>query len=210
MRKHFGWTLAVALTLALAAVAASSQQATKAANDSDDSTPGAKIGQTIANFTLADMNGQKRSLNSLKGEHGTVLIFISTQCPVSNGYNERMAKLAADFATRGINVVGINSNAPESVDEVKKHAVEHKLAFTILKDTGNKIADALGAQHTPEAYLLDHDNKLVYRGGIDNSRNGTNISASYLRDAMEQVRSGQPVTRPRALAFGCSIKKVAE
>jgi peroxiredoxin len=209
MRKHFGWTLALALMLALTAVAASAQQALTL-EDNGDNTPGAKIGQTIADFTLTDVNGEKRSLNSLKGEHGTVLIFISTQCPVSNGYNDRMAKLAADFATLGVNVIGINSNAPESVEEIKKHAAEHRLAFTILKDKGNKIADLLGAQHTPEAYLLDPSNKLVYRGGIDNSRNGQSISGNYLRDAMEQVRLGKLVTRPRALAFGCSIKKVAE
>ncbi len=189
---------------------ASAQGAAKVAGADDDSTPGANVGQTIKDFTLPDVSGKAHTLNSLKGKNGTVLIFISTQCPVSNGYNERMAKLAQDFNARGINVVGINSNAPESIEDVKQHAAAHNLTFTILKDKGSKIADLLGAQHTPEAYLLDASNKLVYRGGIDNSRNGQAINANYLRDAMEEVIAGKPVTRPRALAFGCSIKKVAE
>ena len=62
------------------------------------------IGSTIADFTLPDASGAAHTLASLHGKNGTVLIFIATQCPVSNGYNERMEKLAQDFKARGINV----------------------------------------------------------------------------------------------------------
>ncbi len=68
MRKHFAWTLAVVLTIALSAVAASAQQTLKVENQFEDNGPGARIGQTITDFTLTDVNGEKRSLNSLKGE----------------------------------------------------------------------------------------------------------------------------------------------
>src|SRR5687768_6910453 len=103
------------------------------------------IGATIVDFTLPDTNGKEHSLASLKGKNGTVLIFIGVQCPVSNAYNERMEKLAQDYKARGISVVGINSNSGEQVDAVKAHAASHKMSFVILKDTGNKIADSLGA-----------------------------------------------------------------
>src|ERR687894_1449789 len=77
------------------------------------------IGATIEDFTLPDVDNKERSLKSLAGKNGTVLIFVSVQCPVSNAYNERMEKLAQDYKARGINVIGINANATESVDAVK-------------------------------------------------------------------------------------------
>src|ERR1044071_7455283 len=94
------------------------------------------IGSTIEEFTLPDVDNKDRSLKSLAGKNGTVLLFISVQCPVSNAYNERMAKLAADYQAKRIAVVGINSNVAEDAAAVKAHAAEHKLAFPILKDPG--------------------------------------------------------------------------
>jgi len=165
------------------------------------------IGSTINEFTLPDANGAPHTLTSLKGKNGTVLIFIAVQCPVSNGYNERMEKLAQDYKARGINVVGINANSTESVADVKAHASKNNLTFTILKDEGNKIADALGATRTPEAYFLDASNKLLYHGRIDNSRDITQVNSSELRDALEATLAGKPVPKTTASAFGCSIKR---
>jgi peroxiredoxin len=165
------------------------------------------IGSTIEDFTLPDADGKNHSLNSLKGKNGTVVIFVATQCPVSNAYNERMEKLAQDYKARGIAVVGINSNITESADAVKTHAGENKLTFPILKDAGNKIADRFGATKTPEAYFLDGSNKLVYHGRIDNSRDAAGVNATELRDAMEAILAGKPVAKTTAMAFGCTIKR---
>src|ERR1041385_6481027 len=125
------------------------------------------IGATIEDFTLPDYDNHDRSLKSLAGKNGTVLLFIAVQCPVSNAYNERMEKLAADYSAKGIAVIGINSNAVEDAAAVKAHATEKGLTFPILKDPGNKIADKLGATRTPEAYFIDASNKLLYHGRID-------------------------------------------
>jgi peroxiredoxin len=168
------------------------------------------IGSTIADFTLPDASGAAHTLASLRGSKGTVLIFIATQCPVSNGYNERMEKLAQDFKARGINVIGINSNSTESAADVKDHAAKNNLTFTILKDNGNKVADTLGATRTPEAYFLDAGNKLLYHGRIDNSRDITQVNSSELRDALEATLAGKPVPKATANAFGCSIKRSGE
>ncbi len=165
------------------------------------------IGTTIEDFSLSDTTGKEKSLSVLKGQKGTVLIFISVQCPVSNDYNERMEKLAQDYKARGINVIGINSNVAESLDAVKAHAGENNLTFTILKDPGNKIADRLGATKTPEAYFLDADSKLVYHGRIDNSRNPSGVNSTELRDALDAVLAGKPVAKTSAMAFGCTIKR---
>lgn len=167
------------------------------------------IGSTIADFKLSDANGKEHSLSSLRGKNGTVLIFVSTQCPVSNAYNKRMEQLARDFQAKGVQVVGINSNVAETTDVIKQHAASNNLTFPILKDTGNKIADQLAAKVTPEAYFLDASNKLLYRGRIDNSRNGDAINANDLRDAIEAKLAGRPITKTEAVAFGCSIKRAS-
>src|ERR1044072_5770130 len=103
------------------------------------------IGATSEGVSLPDVDGTERSLKSLAGKKGTVLLFIAVQCPVSNAYNERMEKLAQDYKAKGVAVIGINSNVKEDADAVRGHAAENKLTFPILKDPGNKIADKLGA-----------------------------------------------------------------
>jgi peroxiredoxin len=203
MKKNLVSTLLVTSFLLASAIIAVSGRST----EGEVPAPPA-IGSTLDDFTLPDANGKEQSLGSLKGKNGAVLIFMAVQCPVSNAYNERMEKLAQDYASRGINVIGINANSVDSAEAVKAHAAEHKFTFTILKDSGNKIADRLGASVTPEAYLIDKSNKLLYRGRIDNSKNVEGVTSSELRDAIEATLAGKPVTKTTANAFGCSIKRV--
>jgi peroxiredoxin len=165
------------------------------------------IGATIEDFTLPDVDNKDHSLKSLAGKNGTVLIFISVQCPVSNAYNERMEKLAQDYKARGVNVIGINSNVSEDAAAVKAHAAEHSLTFTILKDPGNKIADKLGASVTPEVYFLDPNNKLLYHGRIDNARNAAQVETSDLRNALDAALAAKAIEKTEAKAFGCTIKR---
>ena len=196
-------SLLLAVSLSVSAFALTLQQ-------NNGSASGVDAGQLIGDFKLPDAaSGTDRSLASLKGAKGTVLIFISTQCPVSNAYNERMEKLATDYKSRGVNVVGINANKTETPDDIKRHAAEKNLTFPILKDAGNKIADRLGAQVTPEAFFLGADNRLVYHGRIDNARNAANLSASDLREALDAKLAGKAVAKTEARAFGCSIKRVS-
>src|SRR5437588_13126378 len=198
----------VALLLALSfLVAAAAVRMTKTGSTRGDKPAGVALGAVVPDFTLPDAGGHEHTLASLKGKGGTVLIFMATRCPVSNGYNERMEKLATDYAARGVRVVGINANSTEPVEEVRQHAADKGLTFTILKDNGNRIADRFDAQVTPEAYLLDASGKLVYYGRIDNSRAGDAITSTELRDAIESVLAGKPVEKPEAKAFGCSIKR---
>ncbi len=204
MKKQYVVSLVFAslLIVVLAAVAGSGR------SGSDVPAPPA-IGTMIDDFTLPDAEGAAHSLKSLKGKNGAVLIFIATKCPVSNGYNERMEKLAEDYKAKGINVIGINSNNTEPASEVKSHAAEKHLTFTILKDDGNKIADRLGATRTPEAYVLDVNGKLVYHGRIDDSQNTAKITSNDLRDALDEMLAGKPVSKTGGAAFGCTIKRVS-
>ncbi|HYX30690.1 MAG TPA: thioredoxin family protein [Pyrinomonadaceae bacterium] len=204
MKKQYALPLFIAavLIVAIAAVAGSGR------NASDLPAPPA-IGTMIEDFTLPDTDGVSHSLASLKGKNGTVVLFIATKCPVSNAYNDRMEKLYEDYQAKGVNVIGINANSTEPAAEVRAHAAEKGLKFTILKDDGNKIADRLGAFATPEAYVLDAKGKLVYHGRIDNSRVPSGIASNDLRDALNEVLAGKPVTKTEAKAFGCTIKRVS-
>lgn len=204
MKKQYAGFLFLAalLILAMAAVAGSGR------TGMDLPSPPA-IGTVIDDFKLPDMEGTERSLNSVKGKNGAVLLFISVQCPVSNAYNERMQKLAEDYKAKGVNVVGINSNVTETVEAVKAHAADKHFTFTILKDPGNKIADRLGATRTPEAYVIDAGGKLVYHGRVDNSQNTANVTANDLREAIDEMLAGKPVTKTGGAAFGCTIKRAS-
>ena len=204
MKKQYALALflGAVLIVAFAAIAGSGR------NAADLPAPPA-IGTVIDGFTLPDADGASHTLASLKGKNGTVIIFIATKCPVSNAYNDRMEKVFEDYKAKGFNVIGINSNNTEPSAEVKSHATEKGLKFTILKDDGNKIADRFGANATPEAYLLDAKGKLVYHGRIDNSREPAGVDSNDLRAAMDEVLAGKPVTKTEAKAFGCTIKRVS-
>jgi peroxiredoxin len=167
------------------------------------------IGSTLENFTLTDTNGKSHSFNDLKGKNGAVVVFLSTQCPVVRGYNERISKLAAEYQSKGINVIGINSNSTESLAGVKTHA-ETNYKFTVLKDEGNVIADQFGASVTPEVFYFNEKNVLVYRGAIDNDKSGENVTTNYLRDAMDLTIAGKPVAKTTAFAIGCTIKRAGK
>src|SRR5436190_17141556 len=102
--KRFGLLLAIMLA---ATIAGSSQ---------------AQVGAKIESFSLPDMDGKTQSLADIKGTNGAVLIFVSAECPVVRGYNERLNELAKAYKAKGINVVGIDSNVTEPPSEVKAHA----------------------------------------------------------------------------------------
>lgn len=208
MKKRYAFAITLAISLALTFVVAGSARVGGGAANSSDNMPAA-IGSTIADFKLPDINGHDQKLSSLKGEKGTVLIFISAQCPVVRDYLERISKLAVDYKARGVNVIGINSNAGETTDDIKAHAAANNLTMPILKDKNNKIADQLGAERTPEVFFLDANNKLVYHGRIDNHRNVSLVNANDLRDAIDATLAGKPVVKTEASAFGCTIKRAS-
>lgn len=170
---------------------------------------GLAVGSTMESFKLTDINGAEKSFDELKGKNGAVLVFLSVQCPVVKGYNERIVKLAADYQAKGINVIGVNSNSTEAADKVKAHAAEN-YKFPVLIDKNNVIADKLGANVTPEVFYFDAKNVLVYRGAIDNNKAGDSVTTNYLGDAVDANLSGKTVAKTSANAFGCSIKRAAK
>jgi peroxiredoxin len=172
---------------------------------------GLKIGAAAPDFTLPSvLDGKPVALpDLLVKSRGVAVIFIATKCPVSNAYNERMAALGKEYAAKGVAFVGINSNKTEPAPEVAAHATKHGFPFAVLKDEGNKVADAYGATKTPEVFLLDASGKLIYHGRIDESQDDAkNVRSPDLRNALGAFLSGRPVPVAETKAFGCTIKRV--
>lgn len=163
------------------------------------------IGATVENFNLPDTNGKDQSLSALKGKKGTMIVFMSAKCPYVKAYAARIDQIAKDYQAKGFNVVGINSNHTETDADIKGHAAN--FSFPMLIDRGNKIADQLGAEFTPEVYLLDSNNKLIYHGAIDNNKDESLVKTKHLRDALDANLAGKAIEKTNVQAIGCTIKR---
>ncbi len=168
--------------------------------------PSLTIGQPAPDFTLKDLNGAKHALKDQRGQI-TVLAFLSVQCPISNAYNERIRALSEDYAKQNVVFFALNASANENVAEIKAHAAKQGFTFPILKDKGNKIADAYHAERTPEIFVVDAQGVLRYHGRIDNSHLPIHVKRRDLREALNELLAGKPVSVPEAKALGCVIKR---
>jgi len=171
-----------------------------------------KIGEQLEGFSLPDVrSGRTVSLSDFESRRAVVLIFIATGCPYSNAFNGVMADLSKRYEARGAVFVGINSNKTEPARDVKKHAEENGLDFAVVKDSDSVFANELGAQVTPEVFVLDKDGKLRYHGALGNSRQPTTKAAQANGDelvqALESILAGRHVSMAQTKTFGCTIKK---
>jgi peroxiredoxin len=171
-----------------------------------------KIGEQLAGFSLPDVRtGSPVSLSDYSDSKAIVLMFIATGCPYSNAFNGVMADLASRYEPRGAVFVGINSNKTESAEDVRQHAQNSGFEFVVVKDSESAFANELGAQVTPEVFVLDKNGKLRYHGAIGNSRQPTTkadeANGDELVQALESVLAGRDVPMTRTKMFGCTIKR---
>jgi thiol-disulfide isomerase/thioredoxin len=198
MKRH---SLLVAFTLVVFLAASLSAQAPP--------EPKFKIGGKVENLTLRDVKGQGAPLYGLGTDSKLrVVMFIATQCPVSNAYNERMAALDKEYGAKGVKFLAVNSNRQEPAAEVGEHAAKHGFGFPVFKDENNVVADVFGASVTPEIYVFDSGWTLRYHGRIDDNQAGARITAPDLRNALDALLAGKPVPAAETKAFGCTIKRV--
>jgi peroxiredoxin len=169
-----------------------------------------QVGNPAPVFTLTTVDGKTFSLaEAAKSHKAVVIMFIATKCPYSNAYNDRMRDLAAAYAKQGVLFAGINSNKTEPADEVIAHAKQHGLAFPIMKDPDNKVADLYDAKHTPEIFVVDPEGKLRYHGRIDeNYEDASKVTSPDLKNALDAMLGGRAIAKAETKAFGCTIKRV--
>lgn len=162
-------------------------------------------------FQLPDVStGQQTTLTALShGKKVAVVLFVSTRCPVSNAYNNRMIALAKKYTPKGVAFVGIDANSTEPTAEIAAFAKAKGFPFPVLKDARNVVADKYDAHVTPETYVINNSGVLVYHGRIDNDMDTANIKTHELADALDATLGGKPVVKAQTKAFGCSIKRGA-
>jgi len=170
------------------------------------------IGKRIESFELKDFGGKSHSLAELKDKPAVVVVFLGTECPLATLYAPRLNQLSERFAAQGVAFVGINSNQQDSLSEMAAYAKTHGIAFPLLKDVGNVVADQFGAVRTPEVFLLDKDRKVRYWGRIDDQyvvgRQRKAATREDLVVALGEVLAGGEVSQPVAEAPGCRIGRV--
>lgn len=152
---------------------------------------------------VLDPNGKPVSITP--GKQVTVITFVSTQCPISNDYNDRMSAIYKDYSSKGVKLFFVNANSTEPANVVAEHSKSAGFPFAVYKD--QNAAEKLNAQVTPESYVFDREGKQIYQGYIDDSRNAARIRNNGLRDAIDAALAGKPVANPQTKAFGCTIKK---
>lgn len=165
-----------------------------------------RLGGKVADFTLRDPAGKEVAFSDLKGPV-TVVTFISTICPISNAYDDRMNAVYRDYSAKGVKFVFVNSNNNEPATMVEQHAKDVGFVFPVYKDPRNVVADRFGASVTPESYVIDTAGIIRYHGQIDDNRNEARVHLPALRTALDAVMAGKPVEVQETKAFGCSIKR---
>lgn len=160
-------------------------------------------------FSLRDTYGELRSPSDHPEAKAFVVAFLGVECPLAKLYAPRLQKLADDFQQQGVVFYGVDANAQDSLAELAAYGRRHGVQFPLLKDDRAAAADALGATRTPEVVLLGSDGVVRYRGRIDDQY-GVGVAkkapeAEFLRDAIEAVLAGSPVSTPETGAVGCVI-----
>ena len=171
------------------------------------------LGTKAPDFRLPDTTGKPVSLKDFSSAHALLVVFMCNHCPYVKHVRSGLAQLARDYQPRGLAMVGISSNdvANYPADSPAKMAEEAKAAgyiFPYLYDETQSVAKGYRAACTPDFYLFDQGQRLVYRGQMDDSRpgNGIPVTGKDLRAALDAVFAGKPVSPDQKVSIGCNIK----
>ena len=194
----------IAVTLVWASTClGQTQDSPKSANHS--------LGVRIANSQVRDIHGTQHSLFADDATL-TVVVFLGWECPLVRQYVPRLKELRSEFANRGVRWLAINSNQQDSLAELQHFARTFDWQIPILKDAGNQLADEFGAQRTPEVFLLDRDQTVVYQGRIDDQftygRQRPDVVTRFLADAIQETLQQQPVSLGYVEPAGCIIGRL--
>ena len=174
----------------------------------------AALGTTAPGFTLPDTgSGKNFSLEDVKGNVATLIMFICNHCPYVKHVNTELVNLANDYKDKGVSFAAISSNDiinhPEDSPELMKQVAKQlNYPFPYLYDESQKVAKAYNAACTPDFFIYDKEVKLVYRGQLDDSRPGNEIpvTGKDIRHALDCLIDGQPVSGSQRPSIGCNIK----
>ncbi len=172
------------------------------------------LGTKASGFCLQDpVGGGEKSLDGLKSDKATVVMFICNHCPYVKHIQTKLVDVTQAYISKGISFIAINSNdvanyPEDSPEKMKEISEQFGYPFTYLFDETQKVAKAYQAACTPDFYIFDKDLKLVYRGQFDDSRpgNGVAVTGEDLSRALDQLLKGAPITPDQKPSMGCNIK----
>src|SRR5262245_19460759 len=169
----------------------------------------AEVGKPVADVRLTGVDGKMTTLHALKGKSAVVAVFVSFECPVSTSYVPLLNELAKTYQSKNVAFVALAPTQDEPAS-LAKQAKEFEQAFPLYRDDELKAARALSAKRVPEAFVLDRDLVLRYRGRIDDGyaarlQKKQKKEHDDLRDAVEAVLAGKAVREAVTEAVGCPI-----
>ena len=166
-----------------------------------------------AALKMKDVSGKQFSLSDAAKDNGVLVMFSCNTCPYVIKNQARTIAIC-DFAQKmNVGVILLNSNeaqrnSDDSFDEMRSYAIDQKYNWKYVVDKNNEIADAFGANRTPECYLFDKNQKLVYHGAIDDNPSDENaVTQQHLRNAISLTAAGKEVVIKETRSVGCSIKR---
>jgi peroxiredoxin len=170
-----------------------------------------QLGDTVPAFALADTDGAEHRVPLDAAPPATVLIVTCLHCPYVVAWNPRLRAVAEDYAPRGVRFLGIHANdqtryPADSLENMRRFVREQGWPFPYLHDESQDVARALGAEVTPHVFVLDGEQRLVYRGAPDADHRDPSQNAAWLRDALDAALAGNAVAEPETRARGCSVK----
>jgi peroxiredoxin len=167
-------------------------------------------GTAAPDFTLMDVvTGKERSLTQLRGEFGTLILFIGNHCPYVKHIEQGLRDLAGEYQPKGIGIVAISANDADAYPEdAPRYMAEKQYPFPYLYDQSQQVARAYGATCTPDIFLFDAHLQLYYHGQFDDSRpnSDTAVTGADLRRALTALLAYEPAPEPQIPCTGCTIK----
>lgn len=166
-----------------------------------------------ADLKLKDISGKEIAMQEVKKEMGLLVMFSCNTCPYVIKNQQRTIGIGEYAQKMKLGVIVLNSNEAlrgneDSYDAMKEYAKTQQYKWNYVVDKNNEVADAFGANRTPECFLFDKNLKLVYHGAIDdNPSNADAVVKEHLKNAINELTTGKEITVKESRSVGCSIKR---
>lgn len=166
-----------------------------------------------ATVKMKDVSGKDVSIKDAAKKNGVLVMFSCNTCPYVVKNEERTVAIGEYAQKQDVGIIILNSNeaqrgSEDSYDKMKKYATDKKYSWNYVVDKNNEIADAFGANRTPECFLFDKNLKLVYHGAIDdNPTDDSKVTRQHLKEAINELVAGKEVSVKESRSVGCTIKR---
>ena len=222
LSRPIRWSAAVALfsTLLLLSASAAGQivqnlsrppAGRSEAPRADDGITGKRAASRVAGQRVVDLTGQVHVIGRSPGCRAIVVVFLATECPISNQSLPRLNRIARAFERQGVEVYGVIAEGAATRSEALRHRKEYRIRFPVLLDETGALVEALRPTHTPHAFVLDVQGRTLYSGRIDDrypglTKKSIRAGRQYLSDAVQSALHGRPVAVPKTEPIGCLLE----